>query len=213
MLQINIIKKHKRSYKTLSLILPFCFTLQSCLPTIFTGVALSTVTAAKDRSVSDSLKDSKISAAVKLALMKDNTKGLYTKITIEVVDQVVFLNGSLEKEEHIIEAVRITWAQNDVREIINELKVDPKSSYFDLTQYSRDSLTTLQIKSKIFAHRDIKAVNYTIITSSDIVYLLGFARSHEELELVADIAAKTKGVKQVIVYVKIKENHNNENSL
>ena len=72
-------------------------------------------------------------------------------------------------------------------------------------QYTRDTMITSQIKSKIFVNREIKFVNYTVITINDVVYLFGIARSQEELEKVANIASNVYGVQKVVSNVKISD--------
>jgi hypothetical protein len=84
-------------------------------------------------------------------------------------------------------------------------KVDKNSRHFDLLQYTRDTMITSQIKSKTFVNREIKFVNYTVITINDVVYLFGIARSQEELEKVANIASNVYGVQKVVSHVKISD--------
>ena len=117
----------------------------------------------------------------------------------------VLLTGTIDKEEDAVKAVEIAWNQKDVTEVINELKVDKNSRHFDLLQYTRDTIITSQIKSKTFVNRDIKFVNYTVITINDVVYLFGIARSEEELEKVANIASNVYGVQKVVSHVKISD--------
>ena len=177
--------------------------LIGCLPTIFTGATGSAMEFAKDRSAGETITDARISAAIKASLIKENFKYVYSRIKVEVVKGVVFFTGSVEKNEHALLPVQIAWQQQGVVEVINEIKVDSNSSNFNLVQYTRDTLITSQIKSKMFIDRDIKFVNITVITIDDIVYLFGIARSEEELQKVADIAATTRSVKQVVSHVRM----------
>lgn len=181
------------------------FLLTGCLPVVFTAATTSTLAAAKDRSIGGAIDDAKIATSIKAAFVKNNFKELYAKIKVEVLQSRVLLTGTVDKEEEIVTAVKISWEQTDVKEVINELKVDEKSSHFDLLQYTKDTMITSQIKSKLFLCREVKAVNYTVITLNNIVYLLGIARSEDELEKVADIASKVKGVEKVISHVIIKD--------
>ncbi len=186
------------------LILPI-FLLSGCLPTIFAGAAGSTLEFAKDRPAGDTLTDVRISTAIKGTFIKNNFRNLYSKIKIEVVQGRVFYTGDIEKEEDAITAVQIAWNQEGVSEVINELKVDKNSNKFNIVQYTRDALITSQIKSKTFMNREIKFVNYTVITINDVVYLFGIARSEEELEKVANIASNISGVKKVVSHVKVQK--------
>lgn len=91
------------------------------------------------------------------------------------------------------------------------MKVNKNSNHFDLAQYTKDSMITTQIKAKNLIRKDIKFANYTILTIDNIVYLFGVARSEEELEKLASIASKIKGVEKVVCYAKIMNNFNTNN--
>lgn len=179
------------------------FALNGCLPVIFTGAAGSAVEFAKDREARQTLTDTRISAGIKADLIKKGFRDLYTHIKVEVVQGRVLLTGSIEKEEDAVKAVEIAWNQKDVVEVINELKIDKNSKRFNLFQYTHDTMITSRIKSKIFMNREIKFVNYTIITINKVVYIFGMARSDEELEKVANIAANIGGVEKVVCHVQI----------
>lgn len=174
-----------------------------CLPVIFTGAGRSAVEFAKDVPAGETLTDVKIAGAIRAKLARQNFRELFTKIKVEVMQGRVFYSGLVDKEEDALKAVEIAWAQAGVVEVINELKVDKKSSHFDLVQYTRDTMITSQIKSKMFIDRNIKFVNYTVITIKDEVYLFGIARSEEELEKVAGIASNIHGVQKVVSHVKV----------
>ncbi|GAB4166972.1 MAG: BON domain-containing protein [Rickettsiaceae bacterium] len=190
------------NYKV-SCILLVLFLVSGCLPVIFTGAAGSALELAKDRKAGDALSDVRISSAIKAEFIKKNFRELYAKIKVEVVVGRVLLTGTIDKEEDAITAVQIAWDQEGVTEVINELKVDKNSSTFNLVQYTRDALITSQIKSKTFMNRDIKFVNFTVVTINDVVYLFGIARSEDELTKVAEIAANIHGVQKVVSHVKV----------
>lgn len=179
--------------------------LQGCLPAIFGATAGTAIAASKDRSFGGAVDDVTISTKIKKDFISEGFKELYTTIDVEVMNGRVMYTGSVKSEEDIIKAVEIAWKQKGVIEVINELHVDEKSSYFDTAQFSRDSWITSQIKARTIMHRDIKFVNYTVVTSKNIVYLFGIARSEEEMEKVANIAAETKGVQKVMSHVKLRE--------
>lgn len=179
------------------------FLLQGCLPSIFAGATGSAMEFAKDRPAGDTLTDIRISTRIKAELAKENFKYIYSRIKLEVVQGRVFFTGLVEKDEHALMPVQIAWQQEGVVDVISEIKVDQSSANFDLVQYTRDTLITSQIKSKIFIDRDIKFVNITVVTIDDVVYLFGIARSEEELQKVAKVAASTRSVKKVVSHIKI----------
>jgi osmotically-inducible protein OsmY len=170
---------------------------------MFAGTAGTVLEFAKDRPAGDTMTDVRISTSIKGEFIKKNFRDLYTKIKIEVVQGRVLFTGVIENEQDSITAIQIAWNQEGVNEVINELKVNKNSGKFNLVQYTRDAMITSQIKSKTFMNRDIKFVNYTVITLTDIVYLFGIARSEEELEKVAAIASNVHGVAKVVSHVRV----------
>ncbi|WP_341764466.1 BON domain-containing protein [Candidatus Tisiphia endosymbiont of Beris chalybata] len=188
------------------IILTLSLFLTSCLPAVFVGAAGSTIIAAKDQTLGETVDDVKISAQIKASFIKNNFRELYTKIKVEVAQARVLLTGIIDSEEDALKAVELVWEIIGVEEVINELVIDKKSDKFDLGQYTRDTMITTQIKAKTFLNRDIKFVNYTIVTIKDVVYIFGMARSEEELEKVSAIASQIKGVERVVCHTKIKKN-------
>ncbi|WP_041405281.1 BON domain-containing protein [Rickettsia canadensis] len=184
------------------------FNLSACLPTIFTVATTTGIVASKDQPMSQTLNDSRISAGIKTDLVKNNFRDLGAKIKVTVSQGRVLLTGNIQKELDALKAVNIAWNQKGVKEVINELKVNKNSNHFDLAQYTKDCMITTQIKAKNLVRKDIKFANYTIITIDNIVYLFGVARSEEELEKLASIASKIKGVEKVVCYAKIMDNFN-----
>lgn len=179
--------------------------LSGCLETMFVGTAGTVMELAKDRPAADAVTDVRISTAIKAEFVKRNFRELYTKIKIEVVQGRVLMTGMIDNDQDAITAVQIAWNQKGVNEVINELRVDKNSSKFNLVQYTRDTMITSQIKSKTFMNREVKFVNYTVVTLNDVVYLFGIARSEVELEQVASIASNVHGVKKVVSHVKFQE--------
>lgn len=196
--------------KKLLLILCTC-SLSGCLsPIIVGGAGIGTsVVAAKDSKLSSEISDARIAAAIKGSFMKKGFRSLYAKISVNVVEGRVLYTGKVGSDQDIITAIDIAWEQKGVKEVMNELTIDEKSSYFDAAEYARDAWITSRIKTKTITERDIKFINYNIITSGGIVYIMGFARSQEELDKVASIASEIQGVKRVVVHARI--NHNSSN--
>jgi osmotically-inducible protein OsmY len=180
------------------------FLLHGCVAAVSTGVISLGVSAAKDKTIGESIDDSAISAKIKKEFIAKGFKNLYFKINVEVIKGRVLYTGYVNSEDDVITAIDIAWNQNGVKEVINELEVEEEKRNFSAAQYAKDSWITGQIKSKIFLERSIKIVNYTVVTTKNVVYLFGVAQSEEELEKVANIAAAVKGVEKVISHVTIK---------
>lgn len=179
--------------------------LQGCFPTVFAGATGATVSVAKDRSLGETVDDVKIATKIKADMMRSNFRSLYTKLSVEVLEGRVMYTGVVDSEEDIMNAVEIAWKQEGVKEVLNEIEIDSNSNHFDTIQYTKDSIITAQVKAKTIIAKNIKFVNYTIITSKNIVYIFGIARSQDEMEQVANIAAQVKGVEKVVSHVNIKD--------
>ncbi len=188
-------------------LLTVLFSLSGCIaPALLGGAALGgAVVSAKDRTGGEVVDDIKISAGIKKAFISKGFKGLYTKIDAQVMEGRVLYTGTVASDEDVITAVDIAWSQNGVKEVVNELNVSETSNYFDAAEYARDSWITSRIKTKTMLERDIKFVNYTIITSKGVVFVFGIARSEAELDKVLNIAAEVKGVQKVVNHAKLKE--------
>ncbi len=179
------------------------FALSGCVPALFTATTTSTFVAAKDAPVSSTLSDAAISAAIKAGFLTNNFKSLYTKIHVNVDQGRVLLTGTVDKDIDAVTAVKLVWENAYVREVINELVVDKNSNYFNLLQYTRDCMITSQVKTKLFFRTNLKSVNYTIVTVSDVVYVFGISRSEEELEEVTSTIARIHGVNKVVSHAQI----------
>jgi osmotically-inducible protein OsmY len=188
------------------LLLSISCLLSSCVPAIFGGAAVgTTVIAAKDRTAGEAMTDIKISAGIKKSFISKGFHDLYKKIDVHVMEGRVLYTGTVANEEDIMTAIDIAWSQNSVTEVVNELNVSENSNYFDTAEFTRDSWITSRIKTKTILERDIKFINYTIVTAKAVVYVFGIARSQEELDKVLNIAAEIKGVQKVVNHTRLKE--------
>jgi hypothetical protein len=68
-----------------------------------------------------------------------------------------------------------------------------------------DSWITEQVRLRLVADNDIKGTNFNIQVHNGVVYLLGTARSEEELRKAAEHASLVNGVQKVVSYVKMRE--------
>jgi osmotically-inducible protein OsmY len=176
--------------------------LSGCVAAVGTGVMSLGLSAAKDKTIGQSIDDSAISSSIKKSFLVSGFKNLYIRINVEVEKGRVLYTGYVKDDQDILTAIDIAWKQKGVKEVINELIVEDSDSK---SPYVKDSWITAQIKSRIFLNRKIKFINYTIVTNRKTVYIFGFAKSDEELQEVASIAAAINGVEKVISHVTIKD--------
>jgi len=162
--------------------------------------ATAGVAAYQERGIEGVAKDLKITAGVVDAMFRhDNTLNLI--IGVESYEGRVLLTGSVKNPQSRADAVRLAWTVSGVKDVINEVQVNPDSGIVDL---ARDSWVTAQLQSKITLDRNILAINYVIETVNGTVYLIGIAQDKSELDRVKDHARTISYVRQVVSHVRVK---------
>jgi osmotically-inducible protein OsmY len=179
------------------------FALSGCFPAIFATAGSTTVALSQDRSFGGAIDDNAIWVKLQKEFAKEDFKELFARIDVKVDQGRVLLTGFTKTEESALKAVEICWEQKGIKEVVNELQVDPENAKVNPLRYAKDTWISGQVKGKVFLDKSIKYVNYTIVTFDSVIYLFGIARSEEELEKVANIASKVKGVDRVVSHVKI----------
>ncbi len=168
--------------------------------TVAVGAAGTTVVAAaQERTIGDAIDDSVIYTAVNHYLLQADIE-LFRDVGVKVVEGRVLLTGSVTTPDDRIEAVRLAWQADGVKEVLNEIQVTDDSGVVD---YATDSWISAQLKTKLLFDRDIRAINYSIETVNGAVYMIGIARDAAELKRATNHARTIKGVRKVISHVRI----------
>lgn len=123
------------------------------------------------------------------------------KVDIEVAEGIAVLTGHVPSEKDKVEAERIAWSGPNIFQVGNEIAVGDASG--NIIRGGKDTFLGTTIRTRMIAEKDVKARNVNIETVNGTVYLLGVARDTAELERMTYIASTTKGVKEVVSYVKI----------
>lgn len=188
-------------------IFTFLVLSSSCTPATIGSGGGVVLSAAQERSFSDAAQDSKIWTKIKNAFFQSDVNRIFTPITVKVSEGRVLLNGKVPDADAKIEAIRLSWSIDGVKEVISEIKINDKNNHFSIRQYAADSFITSQIKSKLLIEKDLRSINYTIDTIDQIVYILGIAQDEAELDRVTEISRTVRGVKQVLNYARVKNHH------
>lgn len=155
-----------------------------------------------DRTLGESLDDGSAATEIKTSLLgAAGFSGRFMEVDVAVVDRFVLLSGRVATEADRKEAERIAWANNAIDEVANELQIE----YWDMGRDLSDAWITEQIRARLIADNDIKGTNFNIQVHSGVVYLLGLARTEDELRRAAEHASIVGGVKRVVSYVKMRE--------
>ncbi|MEE8444080.1 MAG: BON domain-containing protein [Alphaproteobacteria bacterium] len=173
--------------------------LGGCVPIVVGGAAVGATVAAQERSVSDAVEDSIIQTEVGRALFEFNVD-VFQKVDIEVVEGKVLLTGLVPDPQNRVDAARLAWQTDGVREVINELEVSDNST---IANAARDSWISTKLRARLITDGDIYSINYTIDTVNGSVYLMGIAQDQAEMDRVINHARDIDYVRSVVSHVRV----------
>lgn len=180
-----------------------CLGLGACSPTGAAVGAAATggLAASTEKGFATAVDDAAIRAGLNDRFLKKDLE-LYGDVNISVEEGRVLLTGTVPTPEDQVEAVRLAWQPEGVREVINELRVADDSSLVD---QARDRWIAAQLKADLVLDREVSAVNYSIEVVNGRVYLLGIARSRRELERVERYVKQLRYVRGLVSHVRVLE--------
>lgn len=158
------------------------------------------VAAAQERGVSGAFNDTDIRLQINHLWFQHDLE-LYREINLQVQEGRVLLTGAVKKPETRVDAVRLAWQAEGVREVINEIEVTDKSS---LTDAARDVRISTEIKSKLLLDAEIYSINYSIEVVNQVLYLIGIAQDKAELDRVEAHAKNIPYLRRIVNYVRLK---------
>ncbi len=172
-----------------------------CAQVAVGGISKSVLVAKEERTVGTFIDDTVIAARLKNLYFNNNEK-IFFNVDVEVNEGRVLLTGTVETSDIRIEATKLAWGISDVVTVINEIQISDNDNVLD---YADDLVITTKINAKLLINKEINNLNYNIDTVNKIVYVIGIAQNKNELANVIDIINSVYGVKEVINYVRLKE--------
>ena len=174
----------------------------SCSPAgvLASGGATTMVVAEGDRSLGTVVDDAtiKVNIAAKFINSGDN---LFVDVNTTVLESRVLLTGLVSNQEVRIEAVRLVWEVEGVKEVINEIEIGNRSSIKD---YAKDLWINTQAKAIAAKTVGLRSVAYNFETINGKIYIAGITSKADQLESVVEELKNIKGVSEIINYVIIK---------
>ena len=191
----------KRTYPALLAIpaVSLCLSLQGCDQAVVGAGAMAGSAAMEERGLGGAISDTEIRVRIN-ALLLSKSERMWHKIGLQIHEARVLLTGVVDAPEMRDEAVRLAWEAKGVKEVINEIRIDRSGG---IAGFAHDTWISGQLKAKLLLDREVASVNYSIETVGGTVYLLGVARSREELDRVANHARNLDYVRNVVSHVRI----------
>ena len=175
--------------------------LSACAAGVVGAAGAVGVAAVQDRTIGQSLDAANASNELKTRLLAAGPRR-FTEVDVEVAGRVALLTGRVPTTEDRLEAERIAWTVGLVEDVANEIQVREAGG---VRQNLNDEWITARVRTRLFTDQEIKSVNVNIETYDGTVYLMGIARSAEELRRIAEHASVVRGVNEVVSYIQIRE--------
>lgn len=175
--------------------------LSGCVETVVGAGAMTATAASEERGLKAAAVDLRIRATIN-GLWLDHSLEVFRNAAINVYEGRVLLTGVVPTQEARVEAVRLAWQAEGVRDVINEIQVGTTT---EITTDARDGWITAKLKSRLAFDKKIQAINYTVETVRGVVYLMGVAQNQAELDRVRNHARDIAHVRRVVSYVLLKD--------
>lgn len=146
------------------------------------------------------VKDVGIKAAIRDSWGKYNQEVAHD-LDATVYNGRVLITGRVPNPDWRQEAVKLAWRADGVKEVYDEIEVGPDTHFMD---EARDTVITTRLKNDMLFDQYIRSINYVVTTDDGIVYIIGTARSQQELNRVTDYARNIANVRRVVSYVRIR---------
>ena len=169
---------------------------------VVAGVGGAAYLAHSDRGVTGAASDLQIKGEIQHLWFGSKKQDVLKNLSLTVESGKALISGALQNPEDHIEAIRLAWEAQHVKEVIDEIKVGKPQDFAD---YALDTWITAQAKNSIMWEKNVNSANYNITTINKTVYVMGIAESQNELDRVLAQVRHVKDVKNVVSYVKTKE--------
>ncbi len=171
--------------------------LSACVPLVVVGgVAIGAWIGSDPRKTAMIKEDTSLGANIS-AKVVDQWKEL-AHVNVNTFNGVVLLTGELPSVEAQQKAASIAKSFAQTRKLHDETVLAPPSSAVDRMN---DTQLTTRVKSAVMLQvPDGASVHVQVITERGVVYLLGVA-TPEVANQIANVAASTSGVRQVVKLV------------
>ena len=166
-----------------------------------TGGGSALVVAEGERSLGTVIDDAtiKVNIAAKFLNAENN---LFVNINTSVLEGRVLLTGLVDNQEIRIDAVRLVWEVEGVREIINEIEIGNRST---LKDYTSDLWINTQARAAAAKTIGIKSITFNFETIQGKIYIAGISTRPDLLNEMLKALKNIKGVNEIVNYVIIKE--------
>lgn len=172
--------------------------LSACIGSSTSGVFGSGVSIALDpRTLGTQIDDSIMQKNLVARLVLSETKYLI-KISIKVLDGIIFLGGKVDEPEEKLKITKMAWETKGARSVKNNIAIKQKFSFKNIVT---DVLITSQLRTALILNKNVKAVNFNIDTINQKIYVFGIAHDENEKKEIIQEAKQIVDVKEVVTSI------------
>lgn len=181
-----------RTTLTIGFAASLCASLQGCFLAL-AGAAGGTALVATDRRTVGSQTEDR---EIQVKALSNVTSGLpdTAHVNVAVFNQRVLLTGEVPDEGSKQKAESIVRGIPNVGSIVNELSVQPASSF---SSRANDSYLEGRVKSELVLYKEISANNFKVVAERGNIYLMGLVTPREG-NVAANASSTVSGVAQVV---------------
>ena len=197
--------KNKKITKLISstVLLFFLIINYACSPSgiLATGGGTAMVVAEGDRSIGAVVDDAtiKVNVAGKFLNAGNN---LFVDIGTTVLEGRVLLTGLVDSQEVRIEALRLVWEVEGVKEVINEIEIGNRETIKD---YANDLWINTQAKAMAAKTIGLRSMAYNFETIKGKIYVAGVTTRPDQMDDLIEALKTIKGVTEITNYVIVKD--------
>lgn len=178
--------------------------LGACQSMVLNGVTEVGHAVAESRSVGQVVDDAGIYTTINHHFLQTDVNDLLPNVNVVVRSGRVLLTGVVKDPQTPVRAINIAWRVNGVKEVINEIEVNPEGSFLLTAQ---DEFIEKQVEAKLTITKGVNVLNYSIEVENGKVYLLGVVANQQELDNVMAVSRRVRGVREVVSHLRMAETH------
>lgn len=170
-----------------------------CQTVVMTGVTETAMIAADKRSMGEAVDDVTIYTEINHYYLQTDVNDLLPNVNVAVRQGRVLLTGKVNQYETAQNAERLAWNAGGVREVINEIVVDPKGSPWSR---ARDEWVEKQVEARLTVTKGVNIFNFSVEAAGGTVYLLGLVEDDAQLHRVLSTTSTVQGVRRVVSHLR-----------
>lgn len=165
---------------------------QGCIPVIVGGTGAAVAMATDRRSSGAYVEDEGIEW--KASNRINERLGDKVHVNATSFNRKLLLTGEAFNEASREEAGRIAAAVENVKEVVNDLRIAPTST---LSARGNDSYISSKVKARFVDQKDFRIQQVKVTTEAGTVYLMGLV-TEKEGNAATEVARTTNGVQKVV---------------